>query len=174
MAIQHSFGLSSLVLASTLLLDSCSGAVARSVQNERTANEDQLAAVLLSGDELQARRLTDEVVAGKRTVGASLLTDERSLPRNIVLRTTVDGRDWQLGVDDVSEYALCVLELKDRTSSEEILTRVAPSLRSQCTTATRPKSGGCEICNSQAFPVSGSVKSALVGYWRSRLAPENR
>src|SRR5258705_9747631 len=141
MAIQHSFGLSSLFLASTLLLDSCSGAFARNGQNARTGNQDQLAAVLLSGDELRARRLTDEVVAGTRAVDVGLLTDERILPRNIILRTTVDGRDWQLGVDHVSEYALCVLELKDRTSSEEILSRVAPSLRSRCTTATTPNTG---------------------------------
>jgi len=148
-----------------------SGRRAQNVGGEQPANEDHLAAALVSGDESQVRSLTDEVVGGKRTLDSRLLKDDRAVARNIILWATVDDREWQIGVEHVSDYALCVLELKNRTSSDKILSAVAPTLRSQCTTATTPNTRGCEVCDSHAFPVSSDVKSALVGYWRSKLSP---
>ena len=137
----------------------------------RPTPEDSLAGALVSGNQERVRRLTDEVLTGMRTIGFETLTDERAVAPYTLLAGTVDGRYWQLGIERVSEYMLCLLQLRNRTSSDAILNAVAPALGAQCSYSTAPNSRGCEVCNSQAVPVSSDVKNALVGYWLSRDLP---
>lgn len=143
------------------------GCAAKFDSGNATTGEDQLAAALVAGNDSQVRQITDQVLAGTRRLNLGILTDERKVAPGMILRATIDSKSWQLGIEHVSDYALCMLELRNRTSSDEILNIVAPPLRAQCTVAATPNTRGCEVCNSQAIPVSGDVKSALVTYWRS-------
>jgi len=155
----------SLLLAAMLAVAGCA---ATFDTGKRATGEDQLAAALVAGNDIQVRQITDEVVAGTRTLNLEMLTDQRTVALGMIVRATINNKQWQLGVERVSDFGLCLLELRDRTSSDEILSAVAPALRTQCTTATTPNTRGCEICNSQAVPVSDDVRSALVIYWRSK------
>src|SRR4051812_38009446 len=72
---------------------------------------------LIRGDEGRIRELSDDVLSGKRVLMKSELIDARSVAPNVVLRATYAGNDWQLGVNTISEFALCLLEIKNQTSS---------------------------------------------------------
>lgn len=128
------------------------------------AHDTELTQALITGDEERARRLTDEITSGTRSISQAELRDDRPIAANVLLRTTYENRDYQLGVNTVSEYALCVLQIRNHTSSENILRVIAPALQQQCS-----RSESCEVCNAQAFPVSVEVKRQLIDYWRSKL-----
>jgi len=125
-----------------------------------------LAAALIAGDEGRALKLTQELLASKGSIEKADLKDDRRVAPNILLRATYDNRDYQLGVDTVSEYALCLLQIKYRTSSENILRVVAPALQRECS-----EKNPCEVCNAQAFPVRVEIKQQLVSYWFTQLRP---
>src|SRR5262245_59404848 len=167
----HSFASTSVLMTVSLVaLVACRATYAPGIPS-RPAPEDSLAGALVSGDQERDRQLRDEVLTGTRTIAFDTLTDERAVAPYTLLACTVDGRYWQLGVGRVSEYVLCLLQLVNRTSSDAILNAVAPALGAQCSYSTAPNSRGCEVCNSQAVPVSSDVKDALVGYWLSRDIP---
>jgi hypothetical protein len=123
-----------------------------------------IAATLLSADEPLITKTTEDVLAGRRMMSKAALTDDRPISPNVVLRARHGNRDYQLGVNTVDEYALCVLQLRDETSSSAILRSVDPDLERRCSLLSP-----CEICNAQAFPVSAIVKKRLAEYWTSRL-----
>lgn len=125
--------------------------------------DTELIAALISGDEERARKLTDGIIAGKRSVMKVEVNDQRALAPNVLLRTTYENRDYQLGVNTVSEYALCVLQIQNHTSSENILRAITPA-EQECS-----KAKPCEVCNAQAFPVRMEVKQHLIDYWVSKL-----
>jgi hypothetical protein len=127
-------------------------------------HDTELTAALIRGDERRARKLTDDILSGKRSVVKAEVRDERAVATNVLLRTTYANRDYQLGVNTVSEYALCILEIQNHTSSESILRIVVPALQQQCS-EKKP----CEVCNAQAFPVNAEVKQHLIDYWVSKL-----
>jgi hypothetical protein len=127
-------------------------------------DDTELTAALITGDEESARKLTDDIIAGKRSVVKAEVRDDRAVAPNVLLRTTYANRDYQLGVNTVSEYALCVLQIQNHTSSENILRIVAPALQQQCS-EKKP----CEVCNAQASPVNAEVKQYLIDYWVSKL-----
>src|SRR4051794_16401531 len=108
------------------------------------AKDSGLTKALITGDEERARKMTDEIVIGRRPIVIAELNDERAIAPNVLLRTTYENRDYQLGVNTVSEYALCLLQIRNHTSSENILRIVAPALQQQCSEA-KP----CEVCNAQ-------------------------
>lgn len=128
------------------------------------SEDTMLAAALIAGDEQRTLKLTQELLAGKRSVAKVDLTDDRQVAPNILLRATYEDRDYQLGVSTVSEYTLCLLQIKNRTSSENILRVVAPTLQRECS-----EKNPCEVCNAQAFPVRAEIKQQLVNYWITRL-----
>lgn len=156
-------------LAVLLILLSCAHDVpsSHSIGNSRPTVAEQadgsLAAALVAGNEELARKLTDEIIAGRRNVSERELRDERSIAPNVLLRTTYGNRDYQLGVNTVSEYVLCALQIRHQTSSENILQATAPEVRERCSSTT-----ACEVCNAQAFPVSAEVKKQLIEYWAAR------
>jgi hypothetical protein len=151
----------------TLVL-AAAGCAAKFDSRKPPEGEDQIAAALVAGDDSQIRQITDQVLAGTRPLNRGMLTDERTVAPGVILRATIENKQWQLGAERVSDFGLCLLELRNRTSSDEILNTIAPVLRTQCTIATTSNAHGCEVCNSQAIPVSDDVRSALVTYWRSR------
>jgi hypothetical protein len=128
------------------------------------AARTDLTAALLAGDEERVHMLTAEIFAGKRSISKTELADEREAAPNIFLRATYENRGYQLGVNTVSEYVLCNLQIQSHASSENILRIVAPALQKECSSARR-----CEVCDAQAFPVSTAVKRRLVEYWSSKL-----
>jgi hypothetical protein len=138
--------------------------LALSACHQASPRDSELATALLKGDEQRAQTLTNDIIAGRRAVTKTELMDERPVAPNVLLRTTSENRDYQLGVGTVSEYALCVLQIRAHTSSANVLRVVAPALERQCS-AQRP----CEVCNAQAFPVGAEVKRQLVSYWMSRV-----
>src|SRR5437667_2357542 len=89
-------------------------AVSKSDPVRATVRQDDtdLTAALIRGDEERVRELTDEIFAGKRSVTKAEVYDERALAPNVLLRTTYENRDYQLGVNTVSDYALCVLQIQ--------------------------------------------------------------
>lgn len=130
----------------------------------KRGSDTQLTGALLAGDEVRVRKLTDEIMTKRRSVSKAELTDDRAIPPNVLLRATYENRDYQLGVKTVSDYSLCLLQIQNHTSSENILRIVAPVLHQQCSEAKH-----CEVCNSQAFPVRTEVKERLIEYWLSKL-----
>ena len=123
-----------------------------------------LAQALNIGDETRINALTNDILAGKRLITRMEVSNDSKVAPNVLLRASYANRDYQLGVNTVSEYVLCLLEIKNQTSSEQILRKVDPAMQENCSRG-RP----CEVCNSQAFPVDVDVKRRIVGYWLPKL-----
>lgn len=99
---------------------------------------------------------------GGSAISASALTDDRLVSRSVVVRAEEPNRISQYGVDLVSDYFICLLQIKHHTSSRAILSKEV--LQNEC-----GSSGECEACNSLTYPLSPKVRTELRTYWLERL-----
>jgi len=126
----------------------------------------ELATLLLNGtDDVRLRKLTNDILNDRERVRAQDVSDDRTVAPNTLLRTSYGERDYQLGVDTVSDYVICLLEIRNHTSTLGVLRRTAPSLAKMCS----DDRSGCDVCNSQSVPVDKRIKDELQRYWRSTL-----
>lgn len=109
---------------------------------------------------------TKALLSGEFEIGRAEIEDKRQVAPGILLRATMDG-GWplQLGLNTVGEYVMCVFEIRQKTSSPIILREVAPDLLPTC----GGQFSGCEVCNSQVYPVPDQVVARLREYWLRRL-----
>jgi hypothetical protein len=140
-----------------------SSADVRTASPEVRTGDSDLAVALLSDDEVKANQIAAEILSGNRKVLEGELRDDRNMPPDIVLRTIYERRLYQLGTATVSDFTICLLQMKHHTSSANVLGEIDPSLK-VCLTSPL-----CDVCNSHAFPVDFEVKLKLQDYWSSRL-----
>ena len=125
-----------------------------------------LATLLISGsDEAQLQKLADDILNGREPLKPQDVLDNRAVARNVLLRAAYGQRDYQMGVSTISDYAICLLEIRHNTSTLSVLQRTAPSLARLCS----GDKSGCDVCNSQSFPVDAHIKETLQQYWGSML-----
>lgn len=105
---------------------------------------------------------TRQFLIGESAITPSDLMDERLVSRSIVVRAEEPNRISQYGVDRVSDYFMCLLQIKERTSSHAILS--SEILRNECRS-----SGECEACNSLTYPLPPTVRGELRAHWLERL-----
>lgn len=127
-----------------------------------TSNRISLGEALTSDTDLQ--RMVDAVLKGKARVVPGDLSDERRVAPSVVLRVPVNGQPTQYTVNTVSEAALCLLEVREKTSTSAILAAAGTNF---------PGCGAnaCEVCRSGMQGVREDVKRELVRYWAARLRP---
>lgn len=117
---------------------------------------------LVAGDQREVDVFTRRFLGEAIVVAPDALRDDRIVSRNVVVHVDEESRSSQYGVDRVSEYFMCLLEVKFRTSTRD----AAPNLflREECTRADQ-----CEVCNSLTYPMSEQVRNDIRTYWLERL-----
>jgi len=119
----------------------------------------------MTGNQSDIDYLTNELLSGRKTIRVEWLQDERNFPTDIVFRYLGNqGELYQLGVEQVSDYFLCVLEILHNTSSKDILGKIGSNRIDQCELENM-----CEVCNSSTYPLDPSLRSILVKYWTEYL-----
>lgn len=101
------------------------------------------------------------LLAGGEEIDPAWLRDERQVPIYMPLPGE-GGSVMNYGVDRVSDYFLCLLEVREKTSTPEILTRMESSLARVC------EPDRCDACFTATYPLDGSVRKTLVDYWTAR------
>jgi hypothetical protein len=131
-----------------------------------SASTGELSSLLVNGDdEVALRRVTEEILVGRKRIQLADISDNRNVARSLLLRATYGNRDYQLGVSTVSDYAICLLQIRHSVSTLSVLRQVAPALAKNCSQTE----GSCDVCNSQSFPVDARVRDVLQQYWRSSV-----
>lgn len=117
---------------------------------------------LVAGDQGAVDAFTRRFLSDAIDVESSALSDDRLVSRSIVLHAEEEARLSQYGVDRVSEYFMCLLQIKFHTSSRDVLSGAL--LREECGVADQ-----CEACNSLTYPLPPKVRYELKTYWSERL-----
>lgn len=102
-----------------------------------------------------------DFLSGAMGIEPAWLGDERAVSIYMPLPDE-GGGIVHLGVDRISDYFLCLLEARERTSTGEILARVAPHLVTGCAP------GRCDVCFTSTYSLDPPIRSALVQYWRGK------
>jgi hypothetical protein len=143
-----------LLLLLTVCLAGCSSTSHAALEHVRDG--------LVSGDQQGVDAFTHWFLTHGSGPAADALMNDRLVSRGIVIRVDEPNRVHQYGVDRVSDYFMCLLQMKHRTSSTSILSEDVR--RSKCGSA-----GECEACNSLTYPLPESVRQDLRTYWLRRL-----
>lgn len=117
---------------------------------------------LVSGDQDFVEMFSRQVLNDDAVITAGSLGDDRVVSHNIVVRVEEENRIGQYGVDLVSDFFMCLLQMKFHTSSRDILSDEL--LRNECRSTDE-----CEVCNSLMFPLPPKVRNELRIYWVERL-----
>lgn len=119
---------------------------------------------LVAGDQDAVDTFADRFFNQDAVIPANALMDDRLVSRNIVVRVEEPSRISQYGVDRVSDYFMCLLQIKHHVSSRDVLSDEI--LRNEC-------GGECEPCNSLTYPLPEKARNRLRAYWleRQRQAP---
>jgi hypothetical protein len=118
---------------------------------------------LVAGDQEAVDAFTRRFLNDDMAIGSSALSDDSLVSRSIVLRADEDDRLSQYGVDRVSEYFMCLLQIKFHTSSRDVLSGTL--LNEECGLVDQ-----CEPCNSLTYPLPSKVRNQLRTYWSERLS----
>lgn len=134
------------------------------------ASADQVTVLqdaLVSGDQTTVDVFTDALLNDRLEVTPAALHDDRDVSRSIILRVDEESRRSQYGIDRVSEFFICLLQVKYKVSSRDTLPEELAA--SECAGADE-----CEACNSLTFPLSNDVRYELKAYWSKRLRAAER
>lgn len=130
-----------------------------------TTTQTMDARILLSGNQNEVDRLTTNILNDETRVLASWIRDDRPLPPHILIRVQEPHRFTQLGVDTVSGYFLCLLQIKSGMTTKGILAELGRESALICLPQIE-----CDICFSGTAPVSQEVRDLLAEYWLDRLS----
>lgn len=119
--------------------------------------------ILFSHNQDEVDTFVARIRAGSITIDPSWLEDTRKLPGDVLLRTKYAMGISQFGVETVSDFFTCILEIMNNTSTPEIFLRVRPDQRNACVLDT------CEACNSWTYPLDPEVRAAIITYWKRFL-----
>lgn len=125
------------------------------------------AAVVLSGNQEDLDHLTVALLREAQQIRTEWLADTRDFPRNLVVRVEDADRVTQLGVDQVGDYFLCLLQVRDGKTTLGILDELGLHDTSPC-----DGRDNCDVCNSLTFPVDGETREALIQYWTALSAAD--
>jgi hypothetical protein len=139
------------VLLWLLMGSSCASAPATDVRE-----------ALVAGDQREVDGFTRRFLSGAAVITVDALRDDRAVSRNVIVQVDEESRSSQYGVDRVSEYFMCLLQVKFQASSRDAAPRI--SSRKEC---NRPDQ--CEVCNSLTYPLSDQVRDEIREYWLERL-----
>jgi hypothetical protein len=117
---------------------------------------------LVAGDQDAVDTFTRRFLSDGIALEWNALNDERFVSRAIILRVDEPDRISQYGIDRVSEYFICLLQIKFHTASGDVLPNAL--LQQECGAADH-----CDACNSLTYPLPVAVRDALKTYWSERL-----
>jgi|GEM_PF-2539947 hypothetical protein len=123
--------------------------------------------VILSGKEDAIIELSEKILAGEIRVDAKWLSDSREFPRHVAFRVTVDDGMLHLGVDKISDFYLCLLQIKYKRGTKEILGDEIYQQIGYCIPEEK-----CEICNSLTYNIDLDLRMRLIQYWENYLSNE--
>lgn len=125
------------------------------------ATEPPIVQALLRGDQETVDQFTAAFLEEETRIFPSWLGDYRRLPP-VLLRVDAEEHYFQYGVALVADYFLCLLEIKDGTSTRELLGAAMADF--PC-----PSEDACEVCNSSTDPLDPQLRGLLQEYWRRHL-----
>lgn len=113
---------------------------------------------LVRGDQATVDRFVEDFLAGRASIDRAALQDEREAATDVVIRISDSNRVSQYGVHLVSDVFMCLLQVKAKISTRDILNLSddAPDCRGEDT---------CEVCNSLVYPLSPQLRARLRNYW---------
>jgi hypothetical protein len=116
---------------------------------------------LVRGDQQAVDVLTERFLDSKVRIASRALKDDRPVARAIILHAFVDGNLRQLGIDRVSEYFFCVLELRFRVESRDLVPEI--TVFEECR-----NSDACDACSTLMYPLTPRVRNRMREYWQDR------
>jgi len=117
---------------------------------------------LVNGRQAEVDEFSARVLARQPVITIEMLDDARKVSRAIVVRVELDGQTAQYGVDRVSDYFMCLLEARERTSTRRLIE--TPTSDEKC-----GSEDACEVCNSLTYPLPAELREELRRYWRTRI-----
>lgn len=121
------------------------------------ASTTPIRGALVRGDQAAVDRFVDDFLAGRASIDCAALQDEREAATNVVIRISDSTRVSQYRVHLVSDVFLCLLQVKAKTSTRDILdVSDAGDCRGE---------DSCEVCNSLVHPLSPQLRARLRDHW---------
>lgn len=117
---------------------------------------------LVNGRQSEVDDFSRRVLRGESLVTDEMLRDDREVSRDVIVHFERDGGTAQYGVDLVSDYFMCLLEARQRTSTRQVIAISASDARCKTEDA-------CEVCNSLTYPLPTELREALRRYWREHM-----
>lgn len=130
-----------------------------------SSGNDETIAILLSGTQEQVNQLTSRILSGETDIDSCWLYNDGEFPRSILLIVRGEEKELKLGVDRVSDYFLCLLQIREDLTTKEIVSAVDP-VKSE---AIQKESKECDVCNSLTYPIKDELRTLLQKYWVERL-----
>lgn len=144
------------------MVGSC--ATPRSPQRPLDSADSSFVEALIAGDQRTVSRFSESFLDGHVAIPAEWLFDDRIVSPSIVLKWSDDRHDYKFGVERVSEYCMCLMELRSGQTSRQTVADSIPDLARVC------NGEKCEPCNSLTYPMDGTVRRRLAEYWSRRSA----
>jgi hypothetical protein len=116
---------------------------------------------LVDGRQEEVDRFVKEFAVGNRYVDPVALKDERAVATDVVMRIDGPNAAGQYRVALVSDFFLCLLQIKAGVESRDI---VPMASRTECS-----RDGSCEVCNSLVYPLPDDLRNRLREYWHTHL-----
>ncbi len=117
---------------------------------------------LVAGNQAEVNAFAEAFLSSGAIVDEAALDDDRLVARDVLLVVSDEHRVSQYGVDRVSDYFLCLFEIKAQTSTRAIV--LIESDDDRCKSEDQ-----CEICNSLVHPVPPDIRESLKQYWQKKL-----
>ena len=155
------------LMASALVAGSCIAASSPVANHPTQLDASSVSEILHSQSKDGVNAIADGIVDGTIRIEKPWLLDDAAEDISFSVRNVsiVEGVT-HLGVKSVSQFSMCLLELREKTDSREILRNISPDLVSQLTSVN------CGVCCSLVFELPPEVESTLRGYWLSQLFHE--
>ncbi|MCB1056635.1 MAG: hypothetical protein KDD11_14130 [Acidobacteria bacterium] len=154
-------------MTGVLATASCVAAPPLGANHPTQLDASSVSEILHSQNKDGVNAIADGIVDGTIRIEKPWLLDDAAEDISFSVRNVsiVEGVT-HLGVKSVSQFSMCLLELREKTDSREILRNISPDLVSQLTSVN------CGVCCSLVFELPPEVESTLRGYWLSQLFHE--
>jgi hypothetical protein len=113
---------------------------------------------LVRGDQQAVDRFVDDFLAGRLSIDRAALKDDRAAATDLVIRISDRTRASQYRVQLVSDVFMCLLQVKARRSTREILDLGDDQYECR-------GEDTCEVCNSFVYPLSPQLRARLRDHW---------
>jgi hypothetical protein len=128
-------------------------------------------AALQTCDQSAINRYTAAFLNGEVQIPEGYLRDRRPLGKAMIVIACTDNATESYHTyyqgEKVCDYFLCLLEVKYRVSSRDILNAQGVRLAEPCDAPEK-----CLVCNSATYPIDDSLRDTLLKYWLEKQASQ--